>query len=225
MSPSSPVRRRVAAAALLVAPLAAVVLANRIVHTTTAVFTAQDEPAGGEQTARAATDTVLQARSASASPRALAAAGARQTGEPRVEVIASEPQNHPEAFEQDLAEIEQRGTFYQRAFDRDGRDGGWAGAMEQTVREAYPVAEGVDAVLVSADCRGTLCRLEFRYPRAETRVPHLSVLARQFAELPQAAYTYPDERRVHDRAVVYLARKGAELPRFEASDEPAEESL
>jgi hypothetical protein len=206
-------------AALLLAPLGAATLWHHLSQrSATVTGGASADPRGAPHQAGPLPRMVQGAGSTPGAPAA-------PKGPPQPEIIAGEPQNHPEAFEDDLVELEQRSVFYQRAFEREGRDARWANEMEQAVRHAYPTNEGVDARLVGAECRGTLCRLEFRYTSAEARVPHLSVLSQQFPELPSAAYTYPDERKVHDRAVIYLARQGATLPSFDASAVPAEETL
>lgn len=114
----------------------------------------------------------------------------------------------------ELQEIEQRGAYYQQAFEREPRSPAWSGGMEETVRAAYPASAGVDAVLLSAECRSSLCRLEFRYADADARALHLSALSHEFEDLPSAAYAYPDERTTKSRVVAYFARKGFELPAF-----------
>jgi hypothetical protein len=129
--------------------------------------------------------------------------------------FAAAPQAEALSYEAEMAELATRGAFYQAAFEREVRDTTWATSTETVVRDAYPATTGVDAVLSSVECRATLCRLEFSYRGADERRAHLGALAHQFAELPNAAYAYPGEPSVHDRAVAYFARRGAELPAYD----------
>jgi hypothetical protein len=206
-------------AALLLAPLGAALLWNELSRRSATV--ADDAAAAREEAVAQAAPVAQLAEGTGPLPASRPTA----SGPPQPVIVAAEPQNHPEAFEDELVELEQRSVFYQRAFEHEGRDARWASDMEQTVRHAYPTNEGVDARLVGVECRGTLCRLEFRYTSAEARVPHLGMLSQQFPDLPSAAYTYPEERKVHDRAVIYLARQGATLPSFDPAAGAAEETL
>jgi hypothetical protein len=216
--PSGGARRWALRLALLLAPLGAAMLWHDLSRRSATA----DGAAAAPRNATDHTGPVARREQGTASGAGTRAA---PPGPPRPQIVAGEPQNHPEAFEDDLVELEQRSVFYQSAFEREGRDAPWASAMEQTVRHAYPTNEGVDARLLGVECRGTLCRLEFSYTLMAARVPHLGTIAQQFPELPSAAYTYPDERKVHDRAVIFLARQGAALPRFDPSAIAAEETL
>jgi hypothetical protein len=57
--------------------------------------------------------------------------------------------------------------------------------------------------------------MEFTYRDAEARADHIRHLGQDFVELPRVSYAYPGEPAVHNRAIMYMAADGHELPQLD----------
>jgi hypothetical protein len=110
--------------------------------------------------------------------------------------------------------LARREQVYQRVFDSEQRDEGWASSIEVKAHDLYATRASQGVRLTSASCRTTICRLEFHYDHADDRQGHLQTLGNEFSELPRIGYAYPGEPDAHDAAVAFLMRQGHELPPF-----------
>jgi hypothetical protein len=108
-----------------------------------------------------------------------------------------------------------RAALLDEALESQPRDDKWASPLEEKARATYPDKADGATKLVSVSCRSSACRMEFTYRDGAARAEHIRHLGQDFGELPRVSYAYPGEPTVHNRAIMYMAADGHELPQLD----------
>jgi hypothetical protein len=100
---------------------------------------------------------------------------------------------------------------------REARDPKWSDAAERSIRQKY-AAEEFRTAKVSADCRSTLCKIEFSFADPAAGLEGGRQL--MSAAPPWNASRFMRVDQEANQALWYLAREGKELPSFDVPPPP-----
>lgn len=132
-----------------------------------------------------------------------------EPGPTRIEVATSSNPVSPAEMEKRIKIInETKDDTYSRAHNNEMRDSAWAEAAERSIREKYS-GEEFQPLKIAADCRSTLCKIEFSYAD-----PAAGLMAAQRLTTlhPWKTQRFTRVDQESQEGVSYLAREGRKLP-------------